>query len=289
RSPGWGPGWGPGDFANPYLCGALLYLALLFSPSGVWLLWRFPSWETMHAQAGLPGWLVAGFAATNVGMGVVGFEVSRRLLVRERPGAACAQLLVPYFVVFFLLVHGWDGTGYQRFLSTEPSVFRHFDDMPLAGRVMDWLTSDVARTLGGMGLVLIPALLALAVHWYARGARALGDADPLSGLFPVGLAVFAVLGPCLGAAVVAALLVTSLGWVVGASVVAAALAGSALAARRPFAACVAPLILPPIEGPSAHQPPPTPEEPARDGAAPASATHRPAPQPDANSPTPTAG
>ena len=52
--------------------------AALFVPSGVWLLWRFPSWETMHAgDRSLPAWLVAAFVATNATQGVLGFLVGQ--------------------------------------------------------------------------------------------------------------------------------------------------------------------------------------------------------------------
>ncbi len=36
-------------FENKYFVQALLYIAILFVPSGAYLLWNFPSWETMHA------------------------------------------------------------------------------------------------------------------------------------------------------------------------------------------------------------------------------------------------
>ena len=34
---------------TPWFNHTLLFLALLFAPSGLYLLWEFPSWETMHA------------------------------------------------------------------------------------------------------------------------------------------------------------------------------------------------------------------------------------------------
>src|SRR5919106_6278859 len=52
---------------DPYLMRTLLFLALVFAPSGVYLVWEFPSWETMHVgDSGMPAWLITTFAITNV-------------------------------------------------------------------------------------------------------------------------------------------------------------------------------------------------------------------------------
>ena len=50
----------------------LLFLAIVFAPSGFVLLWNFPSWETMHVGTReLPGWLVAIFGVTNITQGLL--------------------------------------------------------------------------------------------------------------------------------------------------------------------------------------------------------------------------
>jgi hypothetical protein len=191
---------------TPYFTGTVLYLALLFAPSGVWLLWAYPSWETMHAGTrALPAWLVALFAVTNVTQGVLGFWVTRRLLVRGRIRAAVAQLLCAYAGFFFILVHGWDGTGYRRFFSATPTDLRAWS----TGSVGHWLGSGVAVTLYGMGLVLIPALLAITARWHAAGT---GSG---SGIGFAGATLGLIVGLGLGVAVVASVLVDTAGWVVG--------------------------------------------------------------------------
>src|SRR3990167_888158 len=61
----------------------LLFLAIVFAPSGFVLLWSFPSWETMHVGTReLPPWLVAIFGVTNITQGLVGFVVARWLSAR---------------------------------------------------------------------------------------------------------------------------------------------------------------------------------------------------------------
>ena len=45
----------------------ILFLACIFVPSGVYLVWAFPSWETMHVgDRDMPAWLITAFALTNV-------------------------------------------------------------------------------------------------------------------------------------------------------------------------------------------------------------------------------
>src|SRR6266542_3384483 len=109
------------------LTATVLFLGCVFVPSGVWLLWRFPSWETMHAATGpadLPGWLVAGFALTNVTQGVLGYAVTRALWRRGHRYAAWLQMPLGYLAMFFVLGYGWDGTGYRRFFSPDEAAWR---------------------------------------------------------------------------------------------------------------------------------------------------------------------
>ncbi len=179
----------------------------MFGPSGAWLLWQFTSWETMHAGSydTVPGWLVALFTVTNTTQAVLGFVVTRWLLGRDRVRLACLQLVAGYFAMFFVLVHGWDGTGYQRFFSATAADFRAWD----RARLGDWFTSDVALTLYAMGAVLVPILLGMCWRWQAaaRGGSA--------GWRFVGLFLAAVFGLGLGGAVVASVLIHVLGWAGG--------------------------------------------------------------------------
>ncbi|MFI1393331.1 hypothetical protein [Streptomyces sp. NPDC020681] len=225
-------------WSNPYLMGAVLYCALLFAPSGAWLLWGFPDWETMQVASGhgaLPAWLVALFAATNVSQGVLGFWVAERLIASGRVYAAFLQAGIGYVGMFFILVHGWDGRGYQRFFSADRESFAAWPTQAGAGealsRVADWLTSPVALTLYGMGVVLVPAMLALMVSWIRSGQREAGDAAPVTSHLRILAAVLgAVFVVALGTAVAASVLVHLLGWWLG--VPAAALLAALLVVRR---------------------------------------------------------
>lgn len=154
--------------ATPALFHALLFLAVVFAPSGFVLLWSFPSWETMHVGTReLPPWLVATFGVTNITQGLLGFAVARWLCAKGKAFSAYLHWVGGYFGMFFILVHGWDGTGYQRFLSPTREALDGWTWATGAA----WLTSDVALTLAVMGVVLVPWLVGLTVTWLRAGTR----------------------------------------------------------------------------------------------------------------------
>jgi hypothetical protein len=66
-----------------YMVWAVLFLALFWSPTGMLLLIRHPSWETMQAAENfysMSEFLVLAFGITNVTQGVLGFWVGSRLV-----------------------------------------------------------------------------------------------------------------------------------------------------------------------------------------------------------------
>jgi hypothetical protein len=216
-----------GLFDSPYFAKTLLFLSVLFAPSGAWLLWSFPSWETMHAGSrDLPGWLVSAFAATNVTQGALGFAVVYVLAARKKLWAAWLHWFFAYFAMFFILVHGWDGHGYQRFFS-----YTRADFLAWHGAWTAWLTSPVALTLYGMGAVLVPTILYTMSSWLVAN-------DPIGARrakLPLALVcLFVVLGAALGSAIVASLCIHALGWAAGTLVFAVALYVIALQPRGIF-------------------------------------------------------
>jgi hypothetical protein len=179
---------------DPHFTTTVLYLACAFAPSGIWLLWQFPDWETMYAArtaADLPAWLVAAFAATNVTQGVLGYAVAAAMWRRGHRYLSWLQMPLGYLAMFFVLAYGWDGTGYRRFFSGDPGAF---------------VTSDVALTLYGMGVVLVPLLLWIQATWWDRARRLRFTALILAAVFGLGL----------GTAVAAAVLLHVLGPLAGA-------------------------------------------------------------------------
>jgi hypothetical protein len=203
----------PGSrWSDPNLMKTLLFLALVFAPSGLYLLWEFPSWETMHAGTrDMPAWLVCLFGVTNVTQGLLGYLVAQRLMRAGRTYPAFLQHVAGYVAMFLVLVHGWDGKGYQRFFSPTQADFLAWD-----GEWQAWLTSPVALTLLAMGAVLVPLLLRMQVAW-------LGEPGGAARLCALWLA--AVFAAALAPAIACSLLLHGLGSAAGAVASVALLAG----------------------------------------------------------------
>lgn len=203
---------------NTYFISNLLYLSLLFAPSGLYLVWHFTSWETMHAgDKGMPGWLVALFGLTNISQGILGYWVVWTLLKAGKNFLAYLQVPIGYFGMFFLLVHGWDGTGYQRFFSPTAADFQNNWTWETALR---WLYSDVALTLYAMGFILIPVLIASLLKiekegWSIGGSEGLAVKQSPSGLASVIAFLATVFVGALGFAIVSSLILHQTGWILG--------------------------------------------------------------------------
>lgn len=206
-----------GWFSNPYFTRNLLYLATIFAPSGLYLLWQHTQWETMQAgDKSMPGWLVTLFAITNVTQGMLGFWLTYKLIKSGRDFVAFLQPFLGYFGMFIILVHGWDGRGYQRFFSEDRAVFLTWTPAHIA----TWLTSEVALTLGAMGCVLIPVMGIWMIAWAREGMRIAGlpRQAQVSALELVTLVLGAVFVVALGSAIVASLLMHRLGVPIGIAV-----------------------------------------------------------------------
>ena len=189
----------------------MLYLAILFAPSGIYLLWNFPSWETMHVgDRNLPAWLVALFAITNVTQGILGYWVVYRLLRRGWRYFAFFQMYLGYLFMFFILVHGWDGAGYQRFFSAAKVDFAAWEWTNIPA----FFVSDVGLTLYGMGVILVPVLLLIMTKWLLDGKQASG-APGITGFQLAKQILKVIFGGALVHAIVASLLIHLLGWLFG--------------------------------------------------------------------------
>lgn len=146
---------------SPWFSKTLLFLSCAFAPAGVWLLWSHTSWETMHVAQDLPGWLVALFALTNVTQGILGFWLADRLIAKGQDYRAWLASVAGFFGMYFMLIHGWDGTGYKRLLSSDRATFQSWtpDD------IWTFLGSDTAVTLGILGLIVTPWLVWVYTTW----------------------------------------------------------------------------------------------------------------------------
>lgn len=60
--------------------------------------------------------------------------------------------------MFFILVHGWDGTGYRRFLYSAKDWSGNYTPWTPGSYLIRWVYSPVAVTLYIMGVIMMPFL-----------------------------------------------------------------------------------------------------------------------------------
>lgn len=219
-------------YSKPFVW-CLLYLSLLFAPSGAYLLWAFPDWETMmvaDTHQSLPAWLVTGFAFSNITQGILGYYLTRRHIVREQHLAAFLHLAVANFLFYFVLLHGWDGSGYQRFLSETRADFLVWQPQ----HWQHWLGSGPMLALLGMGLIVVPVLFfswaalfresAVIAGFTHDGKTASAPEHRFMALKTANGYLGNVFVCGVGCALLASVLIHLLGWLFGALVFAALLA-----------------------------------------------------------------
>jgi len=153
--------------SNKYFAYCVLFLSIIFSPSGIYLLWAFPEWESMFLlptdKSLIDAILPTVFASSNVALGVFGFFNAWRCIRAGRELAAHTHWIVAYGCFAVIL-----GFGYARFLYNGTSTeYRANVDKPM----LDWFGGPVFRTLLVMGVVLLPAYFAPVVQWLQASLR----------------------------------------------------------------------------------------------------------------------
>lgn len=210
-------------FYNKYFVQTLLFLALIWSPTGLLLLIRHPSWETMQAAAdfiSMSEWIVLAFGITNVTQGILGFWVGIKLMEKGKYLAANYNWMIGYLGLFFILVYGWDGLGYDRFFYDRDMLEGSPAWIPGAGvgtdlagffnGVVNFLQSSVFVTLMIDAVYLLPPFAVLGYLWLKEGYAKKNILMPSKGkLFSSYL--ISVFITCLGASIWTAVCVDLLG------------------------------------------------------------------------------
>jgi len=206
------------------------FLALFWAPTGMLLLLRHPSWETMQAAdslASVPVFLTLAFGITNVTQGLLGFWVGHKLMAARRYYLANLNWLAGYFGMCFILVYGWDGLGFDRFFYDRDMLAGSPAWTPGAGTggtilgtlaaFFRFLVSGVAVTLYEDGLWLLPPFAWLMYRWHAEGLRGEGHRVDLFGDGTQWLKSYlaGVFGVALGAAIFCALITNYVGAALG--------------------------------------------------------------------------
>ncbi|MFI9228186.1 hypothetical protein [Streptomyces rimosus] len=224
--------------ANPYLCLTLLYAAVLLVPTGLFLMWQNPSWSTMHIADGHRGvWagLPLLYAGSVVIATLLGFLLAQALCLVGAGYWAYLNCVVGHFLLFGTLVHGWDGQGYRRFLSTDGAALRAWSEDSVINCVLRFLTSGTFLTLLVLGAAVIGTLLLTEIGWLAEGWLLPGGAQDLKvpRFLAVAIAGAGLYGLPLLGALLASTLVRFLGYPVGLAVFAVTAGGLLLPRRSP--------------------------------------------------------
>ncbi|GIX41865.1 MAG: hypothetical protein KatS3mg129_1598 [Leptospiraceae bacterium] len=154
-------------FINKYFVYLLLFLSLLFNPSGIYLLWQFPHWETMQVawqHSDLPAWLVTLFSFTNITQGVLGYYITYLFIKNNKYYYAHVNWIVAWTLFWSFLVMGWDTTGWQRFLY-DPTKNNMIPWKPGMHMGFKFFLSNVFLTLVAMAIPIGPAYIIPFVKW----------------------------------------------------------------------------------------------------------------------------
>ncbi|MFE9119462.1 hypothetical protein [Streptomyces sp. NPDC007172] len=222
--------------ANPYLMLTTLFAAVLLVPAGLFMLWQYPAWATMQVAGGHGG-IWAGFVLCYAGGTVVaallGFLVAQSLVLVGAGYWAYLQSVGGHFLLFGMLIHGWDGTGYRRLLTTDRAALRDWPKDSVINHLLHFLTSGTFLALLVLGAAVIGAMLITEIGWLMEGWELPGaDEDrKVPRVLAVAVAAAGVYGLPFVGAVAASGLVRLLGWPLGLLLFAAP-AGLVLLARR---------------------------------------------------------
>jgi hypothetical protein len=207
-------------FNNKYFLKNLLFLSLLFVPSGAVLLWSNPSWETMQVgkYETIPQWLVGIFSTTNVTQGLLGFYLTWKALMKGKYYQASMHTFLSYLGFFFILANGWDNKGYQRFFSKNRESFDNWS----WSNVVPWAFSDVSMILLAYGAAFLPLMYYWLIDWMLKGQDEEKGVEEIELLDRIPEALkkmtefnTVIFGGALGGAVLSTVLVRRFGWVQG--------------------------------------------------------------------------
>jgi hypothetical protein len=212
-------------FYTKYFVHTILFLALFWAPTGMLLLLRHPSWETMQAAdsfVSIPPWLVLGFGITNITQGLLGFYIGQRLMAQGNYYWANINWVLGYYGMFFILLYGWDGLGYDRFLYDRdmhpgaPAWIAGASGAQTApfASLLKHLCSSVAITLYEDGVWLLPPYFYLMCKWLNEAWASQGKYTPPAWKTVLHLLAI-VFASGLGSAAISALIVNYTGSLLG--------------------------------------------------------------------------
>lgn len=163
---------------NQYFMYTLLFQSLIFAPSGIYLIWAFPGWETMYlftSKDEMKPLLPTLFCFSNIFLCILGFYINQGLIKKGQGGQAHAVWFYSYIIMFTVV-----GFGYRRFLysgtgdewSQDQENKNH---APIEDLIFDFLWSNIFKTLVAMSAILFPALFGPQLKWFWRSGKKYSD------------------------------------------------------------------------------------------------------------------
>ncbi|KAF9095762.1 hypothetical protein BGX23_012690 [Mortierella sp. AD031] len=147
----------PVFWSTPSFVYTLLFLSLIFAPSGLYLLWDNPGWESMFLLGDkneIHAMLPTVFAFTNILLGIIGYYVTYAKIRRYRNAKVLPMSFHKYWIHAYTCFCAILGMGYNRFMYPKDYVaWRAGETFPLTA----FFTSRMLFTLLSMGVILIPA------------------------------------------------------------------------------------------------------------------------------------
>ena len=174
----------PKAFDNRHFIRLLVYLTVLFGPSGLYLLWAFPRWETMQVAQSLediPPWLAMVFGITNVTQGIIGYWIGYRFARKQEYYKGNLNWYLAWIIFWFVLACGWDTTGWQRFLY-DPVLNHQELWEPGMNDGIWFFFGPVFTSLVVMGVFFAPALQNGVVDQYYKSQRVDPNVPSVTGL-----------------------------------------------------------------------------------------------------------
>jgi hypothetical protein len=154
-------------FDNKYFTTTLGFLFLVFIPPALYILWRFPQWQTMQLvsnQASISPWL-SFFIIVSYGLiGILGFWITYKLIQKDQLFYAHLQWILGYTLLFFIFIYGWDGTSWQRFLY-DPTEHGGVLWEPGLHDGLGFFNGELGITLGIIGVTTLPLILYISAKW----------------------------------------------------------------------------------------------------------------------------
>ncbi|KAF9436742.1 hypothetical protein BGZ76_003099 [Entomortierella beljakovae] len=144
-------------WSTPSFVYTLLFLSLIFAPSGIFLLWDNPGWESMFLLGDkneIHAILPTVFSFTNILFGIIGYYITYIKIRKHRTAQKMPMSINKYWVHAYTCFCAILGMGYNRFMYPSDYVaWRAGIQYPLTA----FFTSRMLFTLLSMGVILIPA------------------------------------------------------------------------------------------------------------------------------------